>query len=71
MCADVGFAAGALDVTFRIEAGILNPALAQMLQFQLGRLKLNERYPRQINKFLFEQRTAILMFKEFGPIPEH
>ncbi len=66
MRADVGFAGGALDVTFRIEAETLNPSLAQMLQFQLDRLKLNERYPRQINKFLFEQRTAILMFKELG-----
>ena len=64
MRADVGFAAGALEVTFRIEAGTIEAGLAQMLQFQLNRLKLNERYPRQINKFLFEQRTAILMFKD-------
>jgi hypothetical protein len=70
MRADVGFAGGVLDVTFRIDAKALNPGLAQMLQFQLDRLKLNERYPRQINKFLFEQRTAILMLKEQGLTPE-
>lgn len=70
MRADVGFAAGTLDVIFRIEAGTLNPGLVQMLQFQLDRLKLNERYSRQINKFLFEQRTAILMFKEPGLTPD-
>ncbi len=66
MRADVDFAGGALNVTFRIEPAALTPALAEMLQFQLVRLKLNERYPRQINKFLSEQRTAMLMFKELG-----
>ncbi len=66
MRADVGFAGGALDVTFRIEAAVLTPVLAEMLQFQLVRLKLNDRYPRQINKFLSEQRTGMLLFKEPG-----
>ena len=45
---------------------LLPPALAAMLQFQLVRLKLNDRYPRQINKFLFEQRTGMVLFKEIG-----
>jgi hypothetical protein len=66
MHADITFAAGALDVTFRIETGTLDPRLTQMLQYQLVRMKLNERYPSQINKFLSEQRVAILMFKEFS-----
>ena len=61
MRADVVFAGGALDVTFRIETAALSPALAAMLQFQLVRLKLNDRYPRQINKFLSEQRTNTAM----------
>jgi len=69
MRADVVFAAGALDVTFRIDSAELTPALAAMLQFQLVRLKLNDRYPRQINKFLSEQRTAMVMFKENGLPP--
>lgn len=69
MKADVIFAAGSLDVTFRIDATALGPALAQMLQYQLDRLKLVERYHRQVNKFLFEQRTAILMFAEMGLTP--
>lgn len=66
--ADIDFTGGALDVTFCIDAEILSPTIAEMLQFQLDRLKLNERYPKQVNKFLFEQRTAILMFKELGLI---
>lgn len=69
MRADVDITGGALDVTFRIELAALTPALAAMLQFQLVRLKLNDRYPRQINKFLSEQRTAMLLFKEFGLPP--
>lgn len=69
MRADVDFTAGALDVTFQIVPDALTPALAAMLQFQLVRLKLNDRYPRQINKFLSEQRTAMLLFKELGPPP--
>lgn len=68
MRADVVFAGGALDVTFRIETAALTPALAAMLQFQLVRLKLNDRYPRQINKFLSEQRTAMLMFEDAGEL---
>jgi hypothetical protein len=66
MRANVVFNAGSLDVTFRIEDAMLAPALAQMLRYQLIRLKLDDRYPRQINKFLFEQRTAIMMFREMG-----
>lgn len=66
MRADVDFGVGALDVTFRIDAPTLPAELAAMLQFQLVRLKLNDRYPRQINKFLSEQRTGMLLFKELG-----
>lgn len=69
MRADVNFTGGALEVTFRIEPAALTPALVAMLQFQLVRLKLNDRYPRQINKFLSEQRTAMLLFKELGLPP--
>lgn len=68
MRADIDFEERALEVTFRIDAPALAPELAAMLQFQLERLKLNDRYPRQINKFLSEQRTAILMMKEPGQV---
>ena len=63
-CADVDYAAGVLDVTFRIETHVVGQPLEEMLQFQLTRMKLNARYPRQVNKFLSEQRTGILMMRE-------
>lgn len=64
--AEVAFQNGRLDVAYRIDVGGLDPALAAKLQFQLDRLKLNERYPKQINKFMNEQRTGILMLEELG-----
>jgi len=66
LLAEVTFVGAVLDVTFRIDA-VQVPAVAAQLQFQLDRLKLNQRYRKQINKFLSEQRTAILMFYEMGP----
>lgn len=68
LLADVTFAGAALDVTFRVDPAQV-PAVATKLQFQIERLKLNERYQKQINKFLSEQRTAILMFNDMGPAP--
>lgn len=65
--AEVAFAGGALVVGFRIDFVNMNPDLVEKLQFQLDRLKLNDRYARQINKFLSEQRTAFLMFLEINP----
>ena len=53
-------------VRFEIDAAQLDAVLAQKLQFQLDRLKLNARYRGQINKFLSEQRTAMLMFSEIN-----
>jgi hypothetical protein len=61
--ADVIYDAGALDVTFHIDEGALGAALAQRLRFQLARLKLNDRYPKQINKFLSEQRPGIMLLQ--------
>jgi hypothetical protein len=58
--ADVTFDHGALTVSFLIGEDGISPELATSLNFQLGRLKLNERYPKQINQFLFGQRTGIL-----------
>jgi len=65
--ADTAFHGGCLEVLFRIDQAALDPVLATKLQFQLDRLKLNERYRKQVNKFISEQRTAILMMKEYGP----
>jgi hypothetical protein len=64
---EITFEDGALEARFRIEPAGIDPDLAAQLQFQLDRLKLNERYPKQINKYLSEQRAAVLMFHEHGP----
>lgn len=64
--ADIVFHAGSLVVTFRIDTSDMDPDLATRLQFQLDRLKLNDRYIKQINKFVSEQRLAILMFRAYG-----
>ncbi len=64
--ADIAFGGGALEVRFWIDDVNLGVALGPKLQFQLDRLKLNERYRAQINKFISEQRVAMLMFNEMG-----
>lgn len=65
--ADTIFAAdGTLLVTFRIHNPNMHPGLAAKLQFQLDRLKLNDRYRAQVNKYLSEQRTAMLMLHAAG-----
>lgn len=66
LLAEVTLSGAALEVTYHIDSTQV-PAVADKLQFQLDRLKLNERYQKQINKFLNEQRTAILMFNEMDP----
>lgn len=58
---------GTLSVTFHVDNPALDPGLAAKLQFQLDRLKLNERYRAQVNKFLSEQRTGMLMIHSMGP----
>ncbi len=62
--ADIAFADGTLDVTFRILPGVVSAAVEAKLTCQLERLKLNARYPSQINKFLSEQRLAITMVRQ-------
>ncbi|MGN8001506.1 HNH endonuclease [Sphingomonas sp. 22176] len=57
---------GTLSVTFRIDNPTMDPALAAKLQFQLDRLRLNARYRAQVNKYLSEQRAAILMLHAAG-----
>lgn len=66
LTADIRFESGTLSVLFRIDQAMLAPDLASKLQFQLERLKLNRRYTAQINKFISEQRTSILMFRDIG-----
>ncbi|MEO6716402.1 MAG: HNH endonuclease signature motif containing protein [Novosphingobium sp.] len=62
--ADIAFVDGTLDVTFRILPGLVSGAVEAKLTCQLERLKLNARYPSQINKFLSEQRLAITMVSQ-------
>jgi len=64
--ADVRFETGALEVAFRIDPTDIEAPLAARLQFQLDRLKLNERYPKRINGYLSEQRVAILQIRTAG-----
>lgn len=64
--ANVALEGGTLQVSFWIEAEFVGDVLAARLQFQLDRLKLNDRYKGQINKFLSEQRAAMLMFHDIG-----
>lgn len=65
--ADVDFDVdGTLAVTFRVDNPAMDPLLAAKLQFQLDRLKLNARYRAQVNKYLSEQRTAMLMLHTAG-----
>ena len=71
MRADVSFTANTLNVTFRIEGETLNPQLATMLEFQLERFKLSERYDQQLNKFLSEQRAGFRLFKKGGLSHSH
>jgi len=61
--ADVTYENGKLTVTFRIDNPALDPALLQRLQFQMGRLKLNERYPSAINIFLFSLKPGFMYLK--------
>jgi hypothetical protein len=68
LCADVDFTEGALRISFRIETAGLDPVIAAKLQFQIDRLKLNERYPKRINTFLSEQRVGILMVMPLGEV---
>lgn len=57
--ADVDFSKNALTTNFKIESATIDAKLGQSLNFQLTRLKLNERYPKQINTFLFGLRTGL------------
>lgn len=58
---------GRLNVVFYIDPAVAGPDLAQSLNFQLDRLRLNQRYPRQINSFLFSQRYGILSLMQEEP----
>jgi hypothetical protein len=59
LSAQVQYAAGSLRVTFAIDPANIGQPLADRLTFHLDRLSLNDRYIRQINKFLSEQRPGL------------
>ncbi|MER8370226.1 HNH endonuclease [Mesorhizobium sp. M0902] len=58
--ADITMTGAALVATFIINPDSIDPVLAARLQFQLERMQLNQRYRKQINIFLFGQRTGML-----------
>lgn len=64
--ADIDYVGGALQVRFRVDPAGLDAALAAKLQYQVDRLKLNERYPKRINTFLSEQKVGILQMAVLG-----
>jgi len=63
LIAQATYADGSLTFTFSIDPAGLPPALHARLEFQLDRLKINERHPDAINIFLFSQKTAFRLFK--------
>jgi hypothetical protein len=68
LIANVKMESSALVVEFEIDLTVLDPDLADRLRFQLERMQLNTRYPKQINVFLFGQRTGMLhVFNSKGP----
>ena len=70
MCAEVECTGDRFKVTYRIDPAKIDSTLADMLQFQLERLKLNDRYEHQIHKFLFEQRAGMLRDYRPGRPPD-
>jgi hypothetical protein len=60
LIANVKMRSSALVVKFEIDLTVLNPELGHRLRFQIERMQLNTRYPKQINVFLFGQRTGML-----------
>lgn len=61
--ADVTYGAGSLVVEFGINPAGVTPALVARLQFQLDRMKLNERHPDAINVFLFSLKPSLEWFR--------
>ncbi|KSB91123.1 hypothetical protein AS593_06055 [Caulobacter vibrioides] len=66
LTATASFADGALQVHYQVDPVGLAPPLAAKLQYQVDRLKLNERYRQRINTYLSEQRVAILGMARLG-----
>ncbi|WP_027035201.1 HNH endonuclease [Mesorhizobium ciceri] len=66
LVADITMTGTALVATFIINPVGIDPVLAARLQFQLERMQLNQRYPKQINIFLFGQRTGMLQVYAAG-----
>ena len=60
LIAKVRMRGDALVVKFEIASAGIDPKLAARLKYQLERMELNSRYPKQINVFLFGQKTGML-----------
>ena len=68
--AKLKFTTRGLSVKYRIDPTNIDSTLARMLQFQLERLQLNSRYPKQINKFISEQRWGMMRNYRLGTPPD-
>ncbi|MHC2297932.1 hypothetical protein ACVJBD_002138 [Rhizobium mongolense] len=55
---------GALVISFSVDAEVAEPPLSGRLEFQIGRLKLNERLAKSINTFLFELKPGMELLRE-------
>jgi hypothetical protein len=60
--ASVNLSDGGLDARYEIDPEVqMSDALRSRLDYQLKRLKLNERYQRELNTYLVSQAASILM----------
>jgi len=66
LVATVTMRGAALSATFSIDPAGLTADLAASLDFQMDRMRLNARYKKQLNLFLFSQRTGMLEVYDSG-----
>jgi len=69
--AEVTLEGAALSFEFTVaEQGLLGPALAEKLVYQLGALSLNERFSAELNTYLSSLSTSLRMIWEYGGAPD-
>ncbi|TAZ83331.1 HNH endonuclease [Rhizobium ruizarguesonis] len=64
LIASPSYVDGALVITFSVDTQVVELALSGRLQFQITRLKLNERLVKSINTFLFELKPGMELLRE-------
>ncbi len=60
LVATVTMRGASLSTNFSVDAAGLTPDQSASLSFQMNKLRLNSRYKKQVNLFLFSQRTGML-----------